>query len=420
MASPSRAAPNPDVARLPREAILAAAERFETPFFLYDEARLRDNCRRFAGAFRRRFADFQPLFAVKANPNPEVLKVVAAEGFGMDASSETEVWLCHRLGYGGMYTANYTTAERLRFALERGFTLNLDDMANVPMLAELGPPPEIAIRLNPGVGKATTQSCVTAGPDAKYGVPHERAVEAYRRARDLGVERFGIHMMTGSNVPLDESDYFTDVVERLFEVVVALRDQLGIEIGFMNIGGGFGVPYRPEEPSLDLERVAEGIKQVFDHARERHGLAPIRLMAEPGRIIAADAGWLVARVVLIKDSYKRFVGLDASSNDMPRPSIYGSYHHVTALNDAAESEVVSVVGSVCENNDQFARDRLLPRCAPGDVVAIHNCGAHAHAMGHNYNGKLRHAEYMLEDGGGMRRIRRAETVDDHFRTVDVG
>lgn len=408
-----------EVAYLPRAAILEAAERFETPFFLYDERVLRANCRKFKEAFSAHFPDFAPLFALKANPNPEILKIVMSEGYGVDASSEAEVWLAHKLGASGMYTGNYTPAATLRYAKERGFILNLDDIANARELDQIGAPPQISFRINPGVGKARERSCVMAGPDAKYGAPSYAAVDAYRLARDAGVKSFGIHMMTGSNVPTEEKGYFSDIVNRLFDVVGELKARLGIEIEFMNIGGGFGVPYHPDERSLDLDGVAREVRAAFDARCPALDLKPPRLMAEPGRYIAANAGWLVTRVTIIKDSYKKFVGVDACSNDMPRPAIYGAYHHISVLNDSDERETVSIAGGICENNDQFGRDRLLPVCSPGDVVAIHNCGAHAYAMGHNYNGRLRHAEYLRGLNGDIRQIRRAETLDDYFRTVAV-
>ncbi|MBI4232532.1 diaminopimelate decarboxylase [Candidatus Peregrinibacteria bacterium] len=417
---------NKDVIHYPAEAVAEAVERFETPFFLYEEARIRDNCRRFKGAFDRHFDDFWPIYAVKANANPAVLRVIADEGFGADASSEAEAWICDKLGIKGMYTGNYTTTETLKFAGERGFILNLDDATNLDSFGEgLIPVPELlSFRINPGIGKATNESCVTAGPDAKYGIKLEKAVEAYKRAVEMGVKRFGIHMMTGSNVPMEDQNYFGDIVRKLFEVVVAVKNVLGIEIELMNIGGGFGVPYRPEQDSLDMEEVALSVREAFDECCKKNGLREPRLMAEPGRYIVADAGWLVGHVTVIKESYRKFIGLDAASNDMPRPSIYDAYHYVSVLDKegqpkVGETERVSVVGTICENNDQFAKDRDLPVCEVGDIVLIHNSGGHAYSMGHNYNGKLRHAEYLIELDGSLRQIRRAETIEDLYQTVDI-
>lgn len=410
---------NKDVIYYPREAIEKAAAQFETPFFLYDEGRIRENCRRLSGAFKKYFPDFRALYAVKANSNPEVLKIIRDEGFEMDASSESEVWISEKLGVKGMYTGNYTPASALKFAAERGFILNLDDISNVEMLEEIGVPEMISFRVNPGVGSSTMEGNVIAGPNAKYGVPHEKVAEAYSAAQKKGVKKFGMHMMTGSNVPLEDQDYFANIVAVLLDIIGRLKKETGIEIELLNMGGGFGVPYRPEEGSLDLEKVAAGVRKSFDIKCAEHGLKEPQLMAEPGRFITCDAGWLIGRVVVIKDGYKKFVGLDVSTNDMPRTAIYDAYHYVSVVKDGVESEKVNVVGSICENTDQFAKDRELPKCEIGDIVAIHNCGAHAYAMGHNYNGKLRHAEYLIEEGGGMRQIRRAETFEDLYRGCEI-
>jgi diaminopimelate decarboxylase len=405
---------NKDVTFAPREDVLRAVGEFETPFFLYSEARIRENCRRFRGAFEKHFPDFAPLYAVKANSNPDVLRIIIDEGFEMDASSETEVWLSEKLGVGGMYTGNYTPASTLKFAKEHGFLLNLDDLANIPMLQEIGLPEFVSLRINPGIGDAVEESCVLAGPDAKYGAPFEKAAEAYRALAELGVKGFGIHIMTGSNVPIEQQNYFAEIVEKLFDVMAVVRDETGVEIELMNIGGGFGVPYRPEEESLDLEAMALSVREVFDRKCKEHGLKEPRLMAEPGRLIVADAGWLVGKVQVIKDGYKKFVGVDFASNDNPRPAIYGAYHHCSVLNDVSETEKVTVVGTICENNDQLAKDRELPICSVGDVVVLHNSGGHAFAMGHNYNGKLRHAEILLREDGKLEKVREEERFEDLY------
>lgn len=419
---------NQQVIYFPKKAVMRAVEKFETPFFIYEERRLRENCQRFKKAFQKYFpgregqAGFQPLYAVKANNNPEILKIILDEGFWFDCSSESEAWIAQKIGGKGMYTGNYTSADTLKFAKKCGLILNLDDIGNVDSLSKIGVPEVLSFRINPGIGKGAMESVVTAGPDAKFGVPFEKAVEAYRAARAAGVKKFGIHMMTGSNI-LDE-EYFAKIVERLFEIVARVRDEADIEIEFMNIGGGFGVPYRPEEKSLDIELIAKSVREVFDNSCKKFGLKEPQLMAEPGRYVTADAGWLVGKVVAIKDGYKKFVGIDASSNDMPRPSIYGAYHYVTVVKKGGQAvpwnelEKISIVGSICENNDQFAKDRELPACEIGDIVVIHNCGGHAYAMGHNYNGKLRHAEYLVAANGDLRMIRRAETIKDLYKTVE--
>lgn len=413
---------NPNVIYYPKEGVAKAVQKFETPFFVYEEKRLRENCKNLKGSFTKYFPNFQALYAVKANSNPEVLKIIISEGFEFDASSDTEVILGQKLKVGGMFTGNYNPASELKVAQDAGFILNLDDVSMLDFFVgdgALSVPETISFRINPGVGKATIASNVFAGPNAKYGVPFEKAPEAYKKAKELGIKHFGIHMMTGSNVPMEDKDYFAGIIRKLFDIVADIKNKTGIEIEFMNMGGGFGVPYKPEEKSLDMEVVAKSIRGAFDEKCKEYGLKEPRLMAEPGRFIAADAGWLVSKVIVIKDSYKKFVGIDASSNDMPRPSIYGAYHHATVMKERDEKELVSIVGRICENNDQLAQDRLLQKCEIGDIVLIHNCGGHAFAMGHNYNGRPRHAEYLLQENGELRMIRRAETFEDLYKTTEV-
>lgn len=407
---------NADVTRYPREGLARAAASLPTPFFLYEEARFRRNCRQLKGAFEPLFPAFAPLYAVKANANPHVLRVIQEEGFGFDCSSPSELWLVNELGGRGMYTGNYNTREELAQVLASpNILLNLDDISSVAVVRELGAPAFLSFRVNPGVTTGDVESLYLAGPEAKFGVPRERAVAAYRAAREAGASRFGLHMMTGSNV-LD-ADYFPFVTRKLLEVAAEVREELGIEVECMNVGGGFGVPYRPDEESLELGRVAGGVRAAFDEAYR--GRPEPTLMVEPGRFVTADAGFLVTRVHVIKQGYKKFVGVDAGTNDLPRPAVYGAYHHITVLGkeDAADAEAVNVVGRLCENNDQFARDRLLPPVEVGDVLVIHNAGGHCYAMGHNYNGRPRAAEYLLTENGDLKPIRRAETVGDLFRTV---
>ncbi|MDD5677864.1 MAG: diaminopimelate decarboxylase [Kiritimatiellae bacterium] len=411
---------NPRVVYLPTHAIQRAARRFPTPFFIYEESRIRANCKRFRNTFRRYFPNFAPLFAVKANTNPEILRIIFSEGFGADASSEAEAWITRRLGATGMYTGNYTTADEFRFVLNTGcFRLNLDDASMLPALRKIGVPEFLSFRINPGISQGGMKSLYLAGPDAKFGVPTRDVVAAYWEARALGVRRFGIHAMTGSNV-LDER-YFAAVAAKLLEIAGKVKKAIGIDFECLNVGGGFGVPYRPEQPSLDLDRVAQGIRRVFDRQCKRYNLREPVLMAEPGRWIMADAGWLVGRVHVVKHSSKTFVGIDAGMNDLPRPAIYGAYHYIAVVGKPprGRKELVNVVGRLCENNDQFARDRRLPVVAVGDLMAIHNAGAHAYAMGHNYNNRLRSAEVLITRTGALKIIRRAETIRDLFRTTNL-
>jgi len=410
--------PNQDVLRLPEVNLNTIAEQIPTPFFLYEENRLRANLQRIQDVFSPLFAGFAPLYAVKANPNPHILQIVQEAGFGFDCSSPSEVYLAGKLGAHGMHTGNYlTTAEIAEILSTPGMRLNLDDPGQLPQLHGPGIPDFLSFRINPGISQGREKSNFLAGPDAKFGIPWEAAEDAYRQAQALGVKRFGIHMMTGSNVL--EQDYFAQVTAKLLQVAAELHHKLGIDFEYINIGGGFGVPYRPEDASLDLGKIAASLRQVFDQTLRDSPMPEPRLMIEPGRYVMADAGWLVTRVTGIKSSYKKFIGVDAGMNDLPRPSIYDAYHHITHLNPPPDtpSETVNVVGRLCENNDQFARDRTLPKAQVGNLLAIHNAGAHAYAMGHNYNGRTRSAEYLLQSDGETKQIRRAETFGDLFGTV---
>jgi len=414
---------NPKVTDLPVADIRRAAAKYPTPFFLYSEKKIRENCRCFKNAFRSFFPTFEPLYAVKANSNPRLLKIIFSEGFGADASSEAEAWIAKKLGAQGMYTGNYTTEQEFRFVMELGgLLLNLDDISMIATVKKIGVPEFISFRVNPGISKGGMKSLYLAGPDAKYGLPLGRISEAYRRVRTLGAKRFGIHAMTGSNV-LDES-YFESVAMILLDTAGKLYKELGIRMERLNIGGGFGMPYRPEEKSLDLLQVAKGVRRAFDRQCAKYAMPEPVLMAEPGRMIMADTGWLVGRVNVIKESAKKFAGIDAGMNDLPRPAIYDAYHHVTVVGKKmtggkAIKEKINIVGRLCENNDQFAKDRLLPVVRVGDLIAIHNAGAHAYAMGHNYNTRMRNAEYLVAENSAIVKIRRAETIRDLFRTAGV-
>lgn len=410
---------NPRVIYLPEEQIQRAVKKFKTPFFIYSEERIRENCRAFHKAFSRYFPGFSPLYAVKANTNPEILKIIFSEGFGADASSEAEAWITRQLGGWGMYTGNYTTEEEFRFVKKMGMLINVDDISMLPTLQKIGVPEFLSFRVNPGISKGGMKSLFLAGPDAKYGVPPKDVVEAYRRAKAMGIKRFGMHAMTGSNV-LDEA-YFAEITMKLLESAGEVRRKLDIDFEYMNIGGGFGVPYRPEQRGLDLEKVAHGIRKAFDVQCAKYGLKEPVLMVEPGRYIGADAGWLVGKVHVIKNSFKKFAGIDAGMNDLPRPAIYDAYHHVSVLGKplTGKQEKVNVVGRLCENNDQFAKDRMLPAIEVGDFIIIHNAGAHSYAMGHNYNNRLRSAEYLITAKGAFRKIRRAETIEDLFKTTSL-
>ncbi|MBD3330672.1 diaminopimelate decarboxylase [Candidatus Peregrinibacteria bacterium] len=411
---------NQEVLYYPSDDINRAVQQLEAPFFIYEERRLRENLRNFRDSFRQYFPDFIPLFAVKANPNPQILRIVMDEAYGFDCSSESETWIVDRLNGQGMFTGNFNTESDLQTALEAGLTLNLDDINLIPIIEQIGIPEAISFRINPDITHGGMESLKVAGQNAKFGIPYERAVEAYRIAQQMGVKRFGIHMMVGSNI-LD-TEHFPKIIERLFEIIAEIRDETGIEIEFMNMGGGFGVPYHPEERSLNIDSVASYVRRVFDEQCIKFNLKEPRLMAEPGRFISANTAWLVTGVTVIKESYKKFVGVDACTTMMPRPAIYDAYHHVSVLNKDSSSEnleSVSIVGRLCENNDFFAKDRLLPEIDNNDILIIHNSGGHAYAMASNYNGFLRPAEYLLDQSGEIRMIRRAETIKNLYSRTCV-
>jgi diaminopimelate decarboxylase len=402
------------------ETLAAILEEHPTPFHLYDEAAICSNARAMSQAFSWN-KGFREYFAVKAAPNPYLLKLLSKEGFGADCSSLPELLLAEKVGVVGehiMFTSNDTPPEEFRKAKELGAIINLDDISHIPVLeAGAGLPETICCRYNPGPLKKG--NVIIGHPeDAKYGFTREQLFEGYRTLRDKGVKRFGIHTMVASN-ELDPM-YFVETSEILFTLVTEISRELDIRFDFVNIGGGVGIPYRPEESPVDLDVVSQGIRRRYEEIIEGHGCGPLDLYMECGRFITGPYGYLVARVRHIKKTYKNFAGLDACMADLMRPAMYGAYHHITVIGkeDEPSNVVYDVTGSLCENNDKFAIDRMLPELQPGDVLVIHDSGAHGHAMGFNYNGKLRSAELLLRENGTVERIRRAETVEDHFATLD--
>lgn len=409
---------NQEVINYPKEKIKSAVEKFSTPFFLYDEEKIRNNCQKFKNSFGKYFPNFTPLYAVKANPNPHVVKIIMDEGFGLDCSSPSELWLANKLNAFGMHTGNYITEAEIQEVLEsKNILLNLDDISMLETVKKLGVPEFLSFRINPGISQGGMESLLLAGKNAKFGVPWEKALSAYSAAKAMGVKKFGIHMMTGSNVI--EPNYFVEVTTKLLEIIGEIHKELGIEFEYMNIGGGFGVPYRPEQESLDMNYVAFNLRKIFDEYCHKYEMTEPKLMIEPGRMVMAQAGFLVTKVNVIKNSYKKFVGVDAGMNDLPRPAIYDAYHNISVLekDGELETEIVNVAGRLCENNDQFAKDRELPKINIGDVLIIHNAGAHSYAMGHNYNGRTRSDEYLALQDGTFKYIRRAETIEDLYKTI---
>ncbi len=402
------------------EKLASLATQHPTPFHLYEERGIRGNLRRLLSSFNWN-RGFREYFAVKATPNPFILKLLAAEGCGADCSSLAELRLAERCGLSGdliMFTSNDTPAEEYVEARRLNAVINLDDISHIDFLERhAGLPERICLRYNPGPLKEGN-AIIGHPEEAKYGFTREQLHEGYRILRERGVKRFGIHAMVASNER--SSAYFVETAGLLFDCVVEISNALDIVFDFVNIGGGIGIPYRPEETPVDIETVSNGIRAAYEERLVARGHPKIDLFMECGRMITGPHGWLVARVRHVKNTYKRFAGLDACMADLMRPGMYGAYHHITVPGREDESETLmyDVTGSLCENNDKFAIDRELPKLAPGDLVVIHDTGAHGHAMGFNYNGKLRAAELLLRENGEILPIRRAETLEDHFATLD--
>ncbi|MEW7985113.1 MAG: diaminopimelate decarboxylase [Candidatus Thiodiazotropha sp.] len=389
-------------------------EHFGTPFHLYDEKGIREN----GEALIRAFAEvdsFREYFAVKALPNPTIMKIMQDLGFGFDCSSIAELLLSRQIGASGeqiMFTSNNTSATEFAVAeADGGCVLNLDDISlidKVPQMPEL-----ICFRYNPGE-RRSGNSIIGNPIEAKYGVAHDQLLDAYQKARQRGARRFGLHTMLASN-ELNHA-YMVETARMLLDRVVSLSEKLGIHFEFINIGGGLGIPYRPQEKPLDIASMGREIADLFRSFKAHHGYAP-KLILESGRYITGPYGVLITRAINRKEIYRTYVGVDACMSSLMRPGMYGAYHHISVLGKQGEQETVDVVGSLCENNDKFAVQRPLPAIQDDDILIIHDTGAHGHAMGFNYNGKTRPKELLLRSDGSVDLIRREETIDDIFTTL---
>jgi diaminopimelate decarboxylase len=406
---------------LDREELEALTQRFPTPFHIYDEKGIRENARRLKAAFAWN-PGFKEYFAVKATPNPYLMKILKSEGFGSDCSSMGELVLSEKIGVVGeeiIFTSNDTPAYEYAKAKELGAIINLDDITHIQYLEEhVGLPDLVCCRYNPGPLKAGN-AIIGHPEEAKYGFTRAQLFEGYRILRDKGMKRFGLHTMVASNEL--EVGYFIETAQMLFELVGELSAELGIEFEFVNLGGGIGIPYRPEQESVDLAALGEGVRELYEKLVIGKGFKPLDIRLECGRMITGPYGYLVGRVLHKKSTYKQYVGLDACMANLMRPGMYGAYHHITVAGkeDAPCDFTCDVTGSLCENNDKFAIDRTIPQVDIGDLVVIHDAGAHGHSMGFNYNAKLRSAELLLRENGEVVKIRRAETLDDHFATLDL-
>jgi diaminopimelate decarboxylase len=423
------------------EQIVGMANRFQTPFHLYHEEGIREQVRNLNKAFSW-CPGYRNFFAVKATPNPYILQILKEEGCGTDCSSIAEMVLSEKMGFTGeevMFTSNNTPIKEYAFAKNLGAIVNLDDLSHVEFVhKELGLNDLVSFRYNPGPER--TGNVLIGDPkEAKFGTTMSQLLEGYKRCKELGVKRFGLHTMVVSNCLKVEE--LCETARMLFMLVGTIKEKLGIEIEMVNLGGGFGVPYKPEEEVIDTAAVGAGIHEIYKELIEAKHLAPVRVVTECGRYITGPVGFLVTRVTHRKRIYKNYVGVDACMANLMRPGMYGAYHHITIHRDERppaglpsrssdpadnsadliiKDKVYDVVGGLCENNDKFAIDRALePDPRVGDVAVIHDSGAHGHSMGFNYNGKPRSAEYLYRPDGSVLQIRRAETLDDLFATLDM-
>ncbi len=397
----------------------ALIERYPTPFHIYDEATIRANFRRLRDAFAWA-PSFREHFAVKALPNPRIVQLLHEEGAGTDCSSIAELLISEAAGVTGeeiMLTSNDTPYDEFQKAIALGAVINLDDITHLDYMAEhAGLPEVLSFRYNPG-DSVEGNEIIGRPIEAKYGLTRTQLFEAYQRAREMGVKRFGLHTMVISAELRTEAFLLTARI--MFELAAELKARLGIHVEFINLGGGFGIPYRPEEKPVNYTAIGAGVQRLYNHILAPVGLSDVGIRTESGRAITGDAGWLVSTVLHRKDTYKHYIGLDSCMANLMRPALYGAYHHITVLGkeDAPADHVYDVTGSLCENNDKFAIDRALPKIDIGDIVIIHDTGAHGSAMGFNYNGKLWCAELLRRTDGTIELIRRAQTLDDYFATL---
>ena len=396
---------------------------YPTPFHIYDEKGIRENARALKDAFSWN-KGFREYFAVKATPNPFILKVLQSEGCGFDCSSYTELLLSNDVGGKGediMFSSNTTPDEDFKKAFELGAIINFDDFTHIDVLDKLtGIPETVCCRYNPGGEFKTDGSpnVMDTPRDAKYGMTHEQIIEAYKILKSKGAKRFGMHAFLASNTLTNE--YYPTLARIMFEAAVEIKEKAGVELSFINLSGGVGIPYRPDQPANDIKVIGEGVRKAYEEILVPAGMGEVSIFTELGRFMLAPFGMLIAKAIREKHIYKEYIGLDACAANLMRPAIYGAYHHITVLGkeDAPGDHKYDITGGLCENCDKFAVDRYLPKIDIGDYIAIHDTGAHGFSMGYNYNGKLRSAELLLREDGSVKLIRRAETPEDYFATFD--
>ena len=396
-------------------------KKYPTPFHLYDEKGIRENARKLYQAFSWN-KGFKEFFAVKATPNPTILRILKEEGCGTDCSSLTELMMSDRLGFTGdeiMFSSNDTPAEEFILAKKLGATINLDDFTHIDFLEKTaGIPEKICCRYNPG-GTFSISTTIMDNPgDAKYGMTKDQIIEAYRILKSKGVKRFGMHAFLASNTVTN--DYYPVLARTLFEVAVEIKEKTGVKLDFINLSGGVGIPYTPDKEPNDILAIGEGVRKVYEEILVPAGMGDVAIYTELGRFMLAPYGHLITTAIHEKHTHKEYIGVDACAVNLMRPAMYGAYHHITVLGKENEpcDHKYDITGSLCENNDKFAIDRMLPKIDIGDILVIHDTGAHGFAMGYNYNGKLKSAEVLLCEDGSTRLIRRAETPDDYFATLD--
>ena len=396
-------------------------EQIPTPFYVYDEAGIRANARLLKAAFSWN-PGFREYFAVKATPNPFLLKILHEEGCGCDCATYTELLLSEAVGITGhdvIFSSNDTPALDMRKARDMGVYINLDDATYVDFLASMGPVPEtVCLRYNPGGSFSLGNTIMDMPRDAKYGMTEDQMAGAITRLMKLGTKHFGVHAFLASNTTTNE--YYPALAVQLFRLAVRLRNATGAHISFIDLSGGIGVDYRPEQPRCDIGVIGEGVRVKYEEILTPNDMGDVAIFTELGRFMLAPYGHLISTVIHEKHIYREYVGLDACAANLMRPAMYGAYHHITVLGkeDAILDHVYDVTGGLCENNDKFAIERSLPEIQIGDIVAIHDTGAHGFSMGYNYNGKLRSAEVLLKEDGSFQLIRRAETPEDYFATFD--
>ena len=405
-----------------KEQLDTICKQYPTPFHLYDEKGIRENARKLKQAFSWN-PGFKEYFAVKATPNPTILRILQQEGCGTDCSSYTELLMSDKCGFSGtdiMFSSNDTPEEEFKLAAELGATINLDDITHIDFVKNVlgSMPKRMSCRYNPG-GKFSIANTIMDNPgDAKYGMTRPQIAEAYSRLKELGVEEFGMHAFLASNTVTN--DYYPTLAKILFETAVELKQETGVQISFINLSGGIGIPYTPEKEPNDILVIGEGVRKAYEEVLVPAGMGDVAIYTELGRFMLAPYGHLVTKVIHEKHTHKEYIGVDACAVNLMRPAMYGAYHHITVMGKEGKpaDHVYDVTGSLCENNDKFAIDRELPEIEIGDLLVIHDTGAHGFAMGYNYNGKLKSSEILLKEDGSTSMIRRAETPEDYLATLE--